>query len=212
MSERGYVVSGATGALGRAVVRELLDAGQRVAVPYRSAARWQELQAACDGSPLLWGAEADVSDTAAMQRFCDQAASALPRLDGAVALAGGYAGSGSFEMAPLDEWTRMLKDNLETARALCRGVLPHLLAKGGSVVTVASKLAESGGAGASAYAVSKAGVLTLTRVLALENKDRGVRFNCIVPATIDTPANRQAMPKADTSSWTSPEAIARVVA
>src|SRR5262249_39734524 len=74
-----------------------------------------------------------------------------------------------------------------------------------------SKSAESGGAQMSAYAVSKIAVSALTRVLALENRDRGVRFNCVLPGTIDTPANRRDMPGADTSKWTSPAAIARVI-
>jgi len=212
MSARRYVVGGGTGALGRVVVRELLAAGAQVAVPYRAAPRWQELQADCDRSPLLWGAEADAEDNEAMQRFFDKAASWAGGLDGAAALAGAYAGSGPFETAPADEWTRMLGANLETARALCRAALPHLLPAGGSVVTVAAQLAETGGAGAAAYAVSKAGVVALTRSLALENKERGVRFNCIVPSVIDTHANREAMPKADRSRWTGPQAIARVVA
>jgi NAD(P)-dependent dehydrogenase (short-subunit alcohol dehydrogenase family) len=62
-----------------------------------------------------------------------------------------------------------------------------------------------------AYAVSKVAVPALTRVLALENRDRGVRFNCVLPGTIDTPANRASMPRADVSRWTSPAAIARVI-
>jgi len=78
-------------------------------------------------------------------------------------------------------------------------------------VTVASRLAEAGGAGAAAYAVSKAGVVALTRVLALENGPRGVRFNCVVPSIIDTQANRSAMPAADRKGWTSPESIAAVI-
>ena len=80
------------------------------------------------------------------------------------------------------------------------------------MVIVGSRMAEGGGAGAAAYAVSKCGVLALTRILALENQARGVRVNGILPGTIDTPANRTAMPTADRSSWTTPEALARIIA
>jgi NAD(P)-dependent dehydrogenase (short-subunit alcohol dehydrogenase family) len=79
------------------------------------------------------------------------------------------------------------------------------------MVMVGSKVVDGGGAGAAAYAVSKAGVVALARVLALENRDHGVRVNCVLPGTIDTAANREAMPKADRSRWTPPEAIARVI-
>jgi len=106
----------------------------------------------------------------------------------------------------------MMNANLGTLYAVCRAALPRLLEQGGSVVTVGSRLAVEGGAGSAAYAVSKAGVVALSRVLALENESRGVRFNCVVPGTIDTPANRKAMPKADTSRWTPPASIARVIA
>jgi NAD(P)-dependent dehydrogenase (short-subunit alcohol dehydrogenase family) len=106
----------------------------------------------------------------------------------------------------------MLRSNLATVYATCRAALPHLLKEGGSVVTVGSRLAEAAGGGAAAYTASKAAVLALTRALALENRDRGVRVNAISPSTIDTEANRQAMPKADRSRWTAPEDIAKVVA
>jgi NAD(P)-dependent dehydrogenase (short-subunit alcohol dehydrogenase family) len=106
----------------------------------------------------------------------------------------------------------MLRSNLRATYVTCRAALPHLLRAGGSVVTVGSRNMETGASGAAAYAVSKAGVLALTRSLALENRDRGVRFNLVAPGTIDTPANRRAIPKADASRWVPPEAIAEVVA
>jgi NAD(P)-dependent dehydrogenase (short-subunit alcohol dehydrogenase family) len=153
-----------------------------------------------------------LSDPASAARFVDEAAERLGRLDGVAALAGGYAGSATLDEAPAREWDDMMRTNLATTYGLCRAALPHLLERGGSVVTVASRLAETGGAGAAAYAVSKAAVMALTRVLALENRDRGVRFNCVMPAIIDTAANRTSMSGADTSRWTPPEAIARVIA
>lgn len=207
---QGFVVAGGTGALGEAVVGALLEAGARVAVPHRSPQRWQAFRASFETQDL-WGAPAEVADPASVAAFLGEAVKWLGRLDGVAVLAGAYAGSGLIEEAPLQEWEAMMTANLMTTYSMCRASLPHLLPAGGSVVTVSSRLALSGGAGAAAYAVSKAAVAALTRVLALENEGRGVRFNCVMPAIIDTPDNRRAMPKADFSSWTPPEAIARTV-
>jgi NAD(P)-dependent dehydrogenase (short-subunit alcohol dehydrogenase family) len=212
VSPQGLVVTGGTGALGRAVVLHLLARGDRVAVPYRSAAGFDALRSAAGGAAgLLWGAEADIADVDSARRFVDAAAGWLGRLDGVGCLAGGWQGSGPLETTPASEWDAMLRINLASVHATCRAALPHLLKEGGSVVTVSSRSAETGGAGAAAYAAAKAAVVALTRALALENVDRGVRFNAISPTVIDTDANRHAMPKADRSQWTAPEDIAKVV-
>ena len=204
-----FVVTGGTGALGTAVVRALVTAGHTVAVPYRSAASWAALTAAL-GEERLWGAPADIADPDVAQRFVRDALARTGSLQGLAAVAGGWAGSGPLHEAPVEEWREMMRTNLDATWAMCRAVLPHLKA-GGAIVTVASRAAETGGAGSAAYAASKAGVTALTRVLALENRERGVRVNCVLPGTIDTPANRAAMPAADRRDWTSAEAIADVI-
>ena len=213
MSAGRFIVSGGTGALGRAVVQALLDRGARVAVSFRAAAGWDALRAASGSGAPLWGRAADVADPTAARGFVDEAAAWLGGLDGVAALSGAWAGSATLEAAPPGEWDAMLRANLATVHGICRAALPHMLSSGGgSVVTVGSRLVEAGGAGAAAYVASKAAVVALTRVLALENRERGVRFNCVVPGIIDTPGNRSAMPSADTSGWTPPSAIARVIA
>jgi NAD(P)-dependent dehydrogenase (short-subunit alcohol dehydrogenase family) len=199
------IVTGGTGALGRAVVAALVERGAKVAVPYRGEA------GDVGRLPGVRTWLADVAEAAAASSFVDEARAWMGGLDGLALVAGGFAGGARFETAPADEWEAMIRVNLSTVQTVCRAALPHLLKAGGSVVTVGSKSAESGGAGISAYAVSKIAVAALTRVLALENRDRGVRFNCVLPGTIDTPANRRAMPDADTTKWTSPAAIARVI-
>jgi NAD(P)-dependent dehydrogenase (short-subunit alcohol dehydrogenase family) len=209
-SPHGVIVSGGAGALGRAVVEALLARGTRVAVPYTKAGAFEELRAAF-GKTALFGSPADLTDPRATSGFVDEAAGFLGTLDGLVLAAGAWSGGSTFEAAPANEWDRMLRTNLATAEVLCRAALPRLLLQGGSVVTVGSKAAETGGANAAAYAVSKAAVHALTRVLALENKERGVRFNCVLPVVIDTEANRKAMPGADPSHWTPPAAIAEVI-
>ena len=208
---RGVIVTGGTGALGRALVVQLLERGARVAVPYRGKGEWRALQATAGAGDALSGAVADLTDPAGARAFVEEATARLGVLDGVALAAGGWAGGRRFDEATEDEWARMLGTNLETVVNVCRAALPHLRKQGGSVVAVGSRAAEAGGAGMAAYAVSKVAVHALVRALALENRDLGVRFNAVLPGTIDTPANRRAMPEADPSKWTSAEAIARVM-
>ena len=209
MSAGAVVVAGGTGALGRALVAHLARAGRRVAVPYRSRERFDEAR---DGlGDAVWGAAADIGRPREAAAFLDEAARAVGPLQGLAIVSGAYAGSGKLADAREDEWAAMMRANLDPVQALCRAAIPRLTADDPGVVTVASRLVESGGAGSAAYVASKAAVAALTRVLALEYRGR-IRFNCIAPGTIDTPDNRRAMPDADRSQWTPPEALARVIA
>lgn len=208
---RAAIVTGGTGALGRAVVRRLLDAGTRVAVSYRRAGEWSSLQADMAQHPSLHGFEAELSDVAQAAAFVEQARARLERLDALALVAGGWAGGAPFDEAPADEWSRMLRGNLDAAAYVCRAALPALRREGGSIVAVGARAAETAGAGMAAYAVSKLALHGLVRVLAQENRDRGVRVNAVLPGTIDTPANRRAMNNPNGAGWTSPDRIARVV-
>jgi NAD(P)-dependent dehydrogenase (short-subunit alcohol dehydrogenase family) len=84
--------------------------------------------------------------------------------------------------------------------------------RGGAILNVSSRAAVSGGAGSAAYAVAKAGVVRLTEVLAAELKPAGVRVNCVMPALIDTAANRAAMGDQAMRAAVAPEVIAATIA
>jgi NAD(P)-dependent dehydrogenase (short-subunit alcohol dehydrogenase family) len=206
------IVTGGTGALGQAVVSRLLSLGSRVAVGFRDIEAWRALQHATGAGESLLGFDAELTGAREAAAFVEKAVAALGKLDGLALAAGGWAGGSRFEQAPAEEWGLMLSQNLDTAAHVCRAALPHLLATRGSVVAVGSRAAAEAGASMAAYAVAKSAVHALVRVLAIENRERGVRFNAVLPGTIDTKANRRAMPNADRSSWTPPDAIAHTIA
>lgn len=211
MSGRSVLVTGGTGALGRAVVEAFLAAGDRVVVPWivpaeadAARAAWREALAA--GRAEL--VEADVAEDAGAARAVAAAGPVEVLVNGV----GGFAGGTPVDATPLEVWDRMYRMNLRTAVACARAALPGMRSRQrGVIVNVASQAAFAQPAGLAAYSASKAAVAVLTRTLQAEVARDGVRVAAIVPSTIDTPANRAAMPGADFSSWTPPAKIADVI-
>jgi NAD(P)-dependent dehydrogenase (short-subunit alcohol dehydrogenase family) len=102
--------------------------------------------------------------------------------------------------------------NLNSAFHMLRAVIPHMRKAGaGRIIAIGSRAAENPGPTVGAYSASKAALVSLVRTVALENKDVGITANTILPGTIDTPANRKAMPGADTSGWVQPASIASLI-
>ena len=123
-----------------------------------------------------------------------------------------------FMGAPVHEtsdatWDFLFDLNARTVPHACRAVVPRLLDQGaGKIVNVAAYSALRGTGLMGAYTASKAAVLRLTEAMSEELRPRGINVNCVLPTTIDTPENRQAMPEADSSRWVSPQALADVIA
>jgi NAD(P)-dependent dehydrogenase (short-subunit alcohol dehydrogenase family) len=206
-------VTGGTGALGQAVVLRLLTDSVAVAVPYAVEAEAKALRARLlpDDDRVLLEA-ADVADAPAMRRFVDGVIMRHGRVDVLVTAVGGFAPGG---LAETDRatWDRMLTLNLTTTFTAAHAVLPHMLAAGsGRVITVASRAVVPPAAGFIGYTVAKAGVIALTQALAAETRGRGVTVNAVLPSTMDTPANRAAMPDADRRGWVSVESVAAAIA
>jgi len=208
---RTVIATGGTGGLGRAVVRAFLEAGDRVVVPFvveaeRDAVAKAEREA-LDAERLLL-IEADVAE--------DEGAAAVSKAAGPTQVlvngVGGFGGGTPVFETGLDVWDRMYRMNVRTAAAMCRAVVPDMLARGeGVVLNVASAAAPARPEGLAAYAASKEAVTVLTETLQKEVSGGGLRVNAVAPTTIDTPANREAMPDADRSAWTAPERIAVVL-
>ena len=209
--EGSIVVTGGTGALGTAVVAELLSSGARVVATWVVEAERDRVAGELGDHELLDLVEADLL----REGGADAAASAAlerPPLTALVNLVGGYAAGGRCHECPPDEMERMLQLNLMTAHRSCRAALPAMVEQGGgSIVCVGAKSALDPPVGASGDVTSKAAVLAFVQALAADYRADGIRANAVLPSVIDTPANREAMPDADHSAWVPPAQIAAVI-
>jgi NAD(P)-dependent dehydrogenase (short-subunit alcohol dehydrogenase family) len=204
---KNVVVTGGTGALGQAVVARFLKAGAICHVPSRKAA---DKPASWGGGQVSIVPDIDLADEEAVGRFYN----AVPDLWASVHLAGGFA------MAPVaetgrDEFLRMMEMNAATVFICCRAAVRNMrrTGQGGRIVNVSARpgLDPRKGGGMAAYAASKAAVTAITLSLAEELKNDRILVSAVAPSTIDTPANREAMPNADTSKWLSPKAAAEAI-
>jgi NAD(P)-dependent dehydrogenase (short-subunit alcohol dehydrogenase family) len=136
----------------------------------------------------------------------------VPRLWASIHIAGGFA------MAAVADTTRsdLMKQvdmNFVTAFLCCAAAVRTMTEAGGRIVNVATRpaLEWRSGAGMAAYTASKAAVAALTVALAEEVAKQGILVNAIAPSTMDTPANRKAMPKADHAAWAKVEEVAATI-
>jgi NAD(P)-dependent dehydrogenase (short-subunit alcohol dehydrogenase family) len=206
------IVTGAVGNLGNAVT-EAFGGARRVLVDrsaQRLAQRYPELVNAAD--TLLIG-DVNLADEKDVRRIAAMTLERFGRIDALLNTVGGFAGGKPVHEEDLAVWDRMFEINVRTALLSCRAVIPQMIRQGtGAIVNVAARAALAGVGGLGAYCAAKSGVIRLTESIAQELKPHGVRANCVLPGTIDTPQNRKDMPEADFSKWVAPAAIARVMA
>jgi NAD(P)-dependent dehydrogenase (short-subunit alcohol dehydrogenase family) len=195
--DRHVVVTGGTGALGTAVVEALSAAGAICHVPCFDEAEAQRF-ALRDRPQVKLFVAGNLADEAAVGRFYQS----VGPLWASIHLAGGFA-AGPLRDATLATIRQQIDMNLMTCLLCCRAALGAMTADGGRIVNVAARpaLEWRSGAGMVAYAASKAAVAALSAALAEEVAKDGILVNAVAPSTMDTPANRAAMPKANYDAW-----------
>jgi NAD(P)-dependent dehydrogenase (short-subunit alcohol dehydrogenase family) len=211
---RVALVTGGTGALGRAVVARLAARGGSVHVSWVTEAEATGLKAALgQNAGRVHLHRADVTDPASVDQLIAAITASSSRLDILTNIVGGFAFASLEETDPA-LWQRMLALNATSAFLCCRAAAPLMRRhQWGRIVNVAAVPAlDRGAVGMSAYSASKAAVLNLTYSLAKELAPHHITANAVVPSIIDTPANRKAMPEADPSTWLKPDDIAEIVA
>ena len=201
------LVTGAGGALGRSVVAALLAAGERVAAVDGRKSSLSMLAP----SQLLSTHSANLTETAEVDRLFAEVAADAGGPSAVVHLVGGFA-YGKLSTFQDEDWSRLLAVNLETSfrvfRAAARAFESH---RGGSLVAVAAPAGLRGEAGFGVYSACKAAVLRMIESLSRELAPFGARANAVLPGTMDTPANRAAMPDVDPRNWLRTEDLAAVI-
>lgn len=206
MTGKVALVTGADGGLGTHVTKALLDAGFTVV------GSSPKIRPNSFDHPQFTALPATLDSLDAARKAADTVIGRFGKIDVLAHLVGGFAGGSS--VADTDDTTfqRMFDLNVNAAFHMLRAVLPHMRKAGtGRVLAIGSRAAENPGASVGAYSASKAALVSLVRTVALENKDAGITANVILPGTIDTPANRKAMPGADVAQWVQPGAIASLI-
>lgn len=191
--------------LGQAVAEAFAGAGDRVARIDFAPQAHTPVQGALDIGGV------DLTDAASTQAAVAQVVAQNGGVDVLVNVAGGFTWE-TLEGGAIATFSKMHAMNLLTNATITQIALPELKkSAAGRIVSVGAGGAVKAAMGMGAYAASKSGVHRLTEALAEELAGSSVTANAILPSIIDTPTNRADMPDADTSTWVSPEAVAKVI-
>lgn len=178
------VVTGAKGGLGTFVTESFLAAGARVVGVSRSI-RQDDF-----AHPEFTALAAELGTGEAALEVADAVTSRFGRIDVLVHVMGGFTGGRSVAETDDAAFEKMLDLNYRAAFYIARAVLPRMRAQGGGrILAVASRQAVEPAAMAGVYSASKAALLSLIRTIALENNDRCISANAVLPGTMDTPSN-----------------------
>jgi NAD(P)-dependent dehydrogenase (short-subunit alcohol dehydrogenase family) len=205
LNNKVVLITGFNGGLGTFVTNSFLEAGARVTGVSRTIA-------SSDPHRERFSAmAAELSNRENAEKLVEAVGAQWGRIDGLVHLIGGFAGGQSIADTDDATFERMLDLNLRSAFCVIRAVLPKMRGQGsGRIIAIASKAAVEPSPMAGVYAASKAALVSLIRTLARENRDNRITANVLLPGTMDTPANRAAMPDADFSEWVDPCQVAKL--
>jgi NAD(P)-dependent dehydrogenase (short-subunit alcohol dehydrogenase family) len=207
------MITGASGNLGAVLSRAFQASGAKLALVDRGKERLQQAFPDLVGLPdyLLVNC-ADLMDEGAVEASVTEIIQHFIHIDVLVNTVGGFRAGKMLHETPLETWEFMLALNARSVFIACKKVIPHMLNQGsGKIVNVAARPGLEGKEGMAAYSASKSAVFRLTESMTAELKSHGINVNCIIPGTIDTAPNREAMPDADYSTWVTPDSLADVI-
>jgi NAD(P)-dependent dehydrogenase (short-subunit alcohol dehydrogenase family) len=189
LEDRGVLISGGTSGIGRAAARRFLEEGSRVFVGGNDEAELAETLAELTPVGPIDGLVGDVSDESAVERLVESAETAVGGVEILIGNAG-IARKEPFLAITPEAWDRVIAVNLRGMFLVAQATARRMVARGGgAIVLMASTNGLGGEEDFAHYNASKAGVVMLTKTMALELGPRGIRVNCVCPGFIDTPLN-----------------------
>ncbi|NJM27790.1 MAG: 3-oxoacyl-ACP reductase FabG [Pseudanabaena sp. RU_4_16] len=209
MKGKQVLLTGGTGGLGTGVTKVVLAQGARVTIPYVSLTEVERLKQSLSAAEFeqLRLVAVDLTDEREIAQLVDD----MGRVDVLIHLVGGFAMGKTHEFSFAD-WKQQLDLNLNTTFLTCKHSLRKMLEHDyGRIVTVGSRGAVQPCGQLAAYCAAKAGVVALTQAIADETKGTNITANVVLPSTIDTPMNRQAMGEANADLWVKPESLGQVI-
>jgi NAD(P)-dependent dehydrogenase (short-subunit alcohol dehydrogenase family) len=205
------VITGATGNLGRAVVDAFDARGANLVLVGRS--RETLVERFGDEAARRLFVAADLVSQRDADAIADAAIARFGRIDVLCNLAGGFRMGEPVHETSDATWQFLFDLNAKSVLDMARAVVPKMLAAGrGCIVNVAAHAALKAAANIGAYAASKSVVIRLTEAMSAELREHGINVNCVLPTTLDTPQNRQAMPDVDPARWVAPADLAGIIA
>lgn len=200
------IITGASGGLGTVVTKAFLDNGARVVGVDRSP------RTRIADHPALTHFALPLESAEQVEKLVADVLEMNGRIDAVVHLVGGFAGGERIDQTSDETWEDMIAVNLRPAWVLARGVLPVMRqAKSGSFIAIGTAAALHPVATLGAYGAAKSALISMVQTMAEENRGFGIRANIVSPNTMDTPANRAAMPDADPTKWVQPANVASLI-
>jgi NAD(P)-dependent dehydrogenase (short-subunit alcohol dehydrogenase family) len=209
-SGKVVLITGGTGALGRAVAQTFGTLNATTVVTYIIDEEREDVKAKIKTIAEL--VKADITKEDQAKKLVSHVINTYDRIDVLVNVVGGYLGGKTVAELDETEWDKMMSMNLKSAFLISKHVIPLMVsAKHGKMVHISSRTGLKSDGYDSAYSASKSGLIRLVESISEEVKEHNINVNCILPSTIDTEANRKAMPNSDFSKWVKTEDLAKVV-
>ena len=198
MNNRHLILTGGTGGLGTILTERVLSLGAHITIPYHSLGEVEEFRKSVF---------ADLRD----EKSVSDIFQSHKKVDIVIHLVGGFL-MGDTHTFSLEAWNQQISLNLTSTFLVCKYALKKMREHAyGRIVTVSSRAAVQPAGKMAAYSASKAGVIALTKSIAEETKNSNITANCVLPSTIDTPANRKALGTKNAHKWVKPESLAEII-